>query len=69
MLKNILIIFLILLVIGLYFAPSITKGIIKATGKATMVATKNVWNEVKESEEMMNLTEEAKDRLKNMGGE
>ena len=44
--------------------PSLTKGIIKVTGKATVDATKNAWNGVKESEEMRNLAEEAKEKIK-----
>ena len=63
MLKNILIFILILLVIGLYFAPDITRGVLGVTGNAVKDVTKNMFDEVKDSDEVKNLTKEAKNHL------
>ena len=68
-LSKIIIVILILLVIGLYFKPQITKLIIKKTGNAALTIGKNVVGEVKETEVYKNTTESIKEKIPLIGGE
>lgn len=66
-----IILFLLFLVLGLYFVPSLTKSAIKTTGKATMTLTNNAIDELKDNPEVKetfdkvkkNVTQKIKDRV------
>ena len=45
MVKNLIIIILLLLVVGLYFVPSVTKIVMQKTGKAIFTKTKQTLGE------------------------
>lgn len=58
--KTLIIIVLIIIILGLYFAPEITKSIMKKTGQATANVVKDAAQKVSDSESV----EEAKEKVK-----
>ena len=61
--KTLIIIILILLVAGLYFAPEITKKLVKTTGHAVLNASKEGFEQIKEIETYKNATELIKNKV------
>lgn len=61
--KTLIIIILIIIAIGLYFVPGITKSIVKTTGSVVVDAGKEGIEMVKESETVKNVTKEVKDKI------
>ena len=61
--KGLIIIILVLLVLGLYFVPAITKGIIHATGHATVEAGKKAVETIKDNEEVKQASEDIKQEI------
>tara|TARA_B100000315_G_scaffold222221_1_gene226131 strand:- start:642 stop:851 length:210 start_codon:yes stop_codon:yes gene_type:complete len=61
--KTLIIIILILLVLGLYFIPDITKNIMKTTGQAVSDISKEGIEKIEEIEKSGNLTETIKDKI------
>jgi len=62
--RSLLVIFLILLVLGLYFFTEPTKSVIRTTGKAVAEVSKGVFEEVKNSQEYENLKQDIKNKTK-----
>lgn len=62
--KSILIVFLILLILGLYFFTETTKGLIKVTGKAASNIAKKIFNEVRDSDEYNELKQNIENKTK-----
>lgn len=61
--KTLIIIILIIIAVGLYFAPDITKNVIESTGNAVVDLGKESFEQVKESESFKNITESIKDKI------
>ncbi|MBL7054480.1 hypothetical protein ISS05_01855 [Candidatus Woesearchaeota archaeon] len=61
--KTLIIIILVLLVVGLYYAPEITKNIVKTTGNIVVDAGKEGFEKVKETEIYHNITESVRDKI------
>jgi len=61
--KTLIIIILVLLVVGLYYAPEITKNIMKTTGSAVVDVSKEGVERIKETEIYKNVTESVKEKI------
>jgi Sec-independent protein translocase protein TatA len=64
--RTLIIIILVLLVVGLYYAPEITKSMMKTTGKVVVDVGKEGIEQVKETEAYKNVTESIKGRVSNI---
>ena len=53
----------ILLVAGLYFAPEITKNVMKATGNVAIDAGREGFEKIKETEAYRNVSESVKEKI------
>lgn len=62
--KGFVILVLLLLVLGLYFFTEQTKGVMRVTGRAAATVTKEVVNDVRHSEEYIQIKEELKNKTK-----
>ena len=62
--KSILVIFLVLLILGLYFFTEPTKDLMRLTGKAVVDVAKDTFNEVKDSDEFNELKGDFKNKTK-----
>ena len=63
--KTLIIIFLILLVLGLYYVPGITKSAMKATGHAVLKIIDKGLEEIKETKTYENITKTMKENISN----
>ena len=61
--KTLIIIILILLVVGMYYVPDITKSIIKVTGSAAANVGKQGIEKIKDSDSFDNATKAIKDKI------
>jgi len=61
--KTLIIIILILLVVGLYYVPEITKSLIKVTGSAAANVGKQGIEKIKETDTFGNATQAIKDKI------
>lgn len=63
MIKKLILVILILLIIGLYFVPGLTRDVISSTGKSAMDFTKKITGKIVGSEAVQNTKDSAKARL------
>jgi len=61
--KTLLIIILVLLVAGLYYAPEITKNIVKTTGSVVKDISKESIEKVKETDAYKDVSESVKEKI------
>ena len=61
--KTLIIIILVLLVAGLYYAPEITKNIMKATGNVVVDVGKEGVEKIKETDAYKDITESVKENI------
>lgn len=61
--KTLIIIILVLLVLGLYFIPDVTKSIMKTTGHAVLNMSKQGAEKIKEIGTNENMTESIKEKI------
>jgi len=59
---KLLVIFLILLILGLYFFTDATKGLMKVTGKATWTAANGIVKAVADSNEYKEIKQDIKNK-------
>jgi len=57
MIKTWIIILLVLIIIGLYFAPQVTKVVLKKTGQATVSTAKDLGEKIAQSDEVQGIKE------------
>ena len=63
--KTIIIIILVLVIIGFYFAPSLTRNALSTTGHATVNIAKWGYNEIKDNDEVKDTIKNVTEKIKN----
>lgn len=61
--KGLIIILLVIIILGLYYAPKETKSVMHSTGNAVKDGAKIAYNEVKESNTYQDIRQEFKEKL------